>query len=123
MPLNLYLDDDSDYDLFISLFAKAGHQVVSPRAVGTSGRGDEEHLLFAARNGYVLISYNCDDFLQLHEEFRSSGRSHSGIFGIYRNHDPRKDMKPYDILRAIGRIEQSGLRLEDEFFKLNEWQF
>lgn len=122
MPLNLYLDDDSDYNLFISLFTKFGHQVVSPRSVGTSGIDDGEHLLCAARLGCVLLSHNCPDFLQLHQEFHAAGRSHGGIFVIYRSHNPRKDMKPRDILRAIDRIEQSGLQLENGFFKLNEWQ-
>lgn len=35
--MRLYLDDDLDSNALIGLLLQAGHQVVSPRAVGTRG--------------------------------------------------------------------------------------
>jgi hypothetical protein len=43
------------------------------------GRADAEHLAFAASTNRVLYSANRSDFLRLHSQWISEGRSHAGI--------------------------------------------
>ena len=42
--MRLYLDDDLDANILIGLLQHAGHEVVSPHAVGTRGVQDSAHL-------------------------------------------------------------------------------
>lgn len=58
--MRVYLDDDLDSNALIGLLQKAGHEVISPRAVGTRGVADEEHLRYAAAHALVLLTANAD---------------------------------------------------------------
>jgi Domain of unknown function (DUF5615) len=64
--MRLYLDDDLDGNILISLLQHAGHAVVSPRVVGTRGVLDPAHLRYAADHDLVLLTANAKDFLALH---------------------------------------------------------
>jgi hypothetical protein len=66
--MRLYLDDDLDGNVLIGLLQHAGHDVVSPRAVGTRGVQDAVHLRYAADHGLVLLTANAKDFLALHAQ-------------------------------------------------------
>ena len=63
--MRIYLDDDLDSNRLIDLFRLAGHEVISPRAVGTRGVADEEHLHYAFSHGLVLLTANAEDFIDL----------------------------------------------------------
>ena len=43
MPLTVYLDDCSDDNLLIARIKQAGHDVISPRGIGTAGIDDRDH--------------------------------------------------------------------------------
>jgi hypothetical protein len=122
MPLSIYLDDSLDADLLIVLLRNAGHTVISPRDVGTSRADDDVHLEFAAQNGYPLLTANINDFENLHADFQSQGRSHSGIFLVHYDGDVTKDMTFRDIVRAIGNLLASGVPIPNEVHALNHWR-
>lgn len=42
-------------------------------------REDDEQLAFASSLGRVLYSYNVGDYLRVHSDWLTKGRSHSGI--------------------------------------------
>ena len=65
--MRLYLDDDLDGNTLIGLLRQAGHEVVSPRVVGTRGVHDAAHLRYAADHELVLLTANVKDFLALHQ--------------------------------------------------------
>jgi len=102
MPLTVYLDDCSDDNLLIARIKQAGHDVISPRGIGTAGIDDRDHLEYAARHGLVLLTHNPQDFIDLHELWKMHQRQHSGILLVYRDNNPSKDMTAADIVQGFG---------------------
>ena len=122
MSLAIYLDDCSDDDDLIAFLVQAGHTVISPRAAGTKGWDDPDHLEYAAAHGYVLFTHNPPDFRRLHRDWQAQGRTHASIFLIYKDNNVRKDMTHPDIVRAIGNLLASGVPIVNEIHILNHWQ-
>ena len=118
----MYLDDDLDSHALIGLLRQAGHEVVSPRSVGTRGVADEDHLGYAAGNGLVLLTANAQDFVALHRVWASQQREHHGILIVYRENNPVRDLSFQQIAQAITQIEQSSLRLPNASHNLNFWR-
>jgi hypothetical protein len=119
LSLNIYLDDCAYAKTLVQLLQAAGHRVVTPIQAGTSGKADEEHLLFAASQGLVLLTKNPDDFAQLH----NASSEHAGILVIYQDNDPDRDMAYAEIVRAIGNLEWAGITLSKSFQVLNAWRY
>ena len=122
MPLSFYLDDCSDEDLLIRLLRRAGHTVTSPRQTGTVGWYDSDHLDYASRHDFTLITHNPRDFRDLHDIRHAQGLRHRGIILIYRDNDPSRDMTAADIVRAIERLMASGLPIDNNVHILNQWR-
>jgi hypothetical protein len=120
--MNLYLDDDTVGQQLIALLIRAGHAVTLPGNVGLAGRSDPRHLKWALEHGLVVLTRNHDDFLDLHDVIRAAGGTHPGILAVRFDNDTRRDMKPPDIVRAIARLEASGLVIVNEFHVLNHWR-
>jgi len=120
--MRLYLDDDLDSNALIGLLRQAGHEVVSPRAVGTRGVSDEEHLRYASEHALTLLTANAGDFIELHEEWRSHQWEHYGILIVYRENNPLRVMTFEEIAHAVTRLEQSNLPLRNGFHNLNFWR-
>lgn len=120
--MRVYLDDDLDSNALIGLLRQAGHEVASPRAVGTRGVSDEEHLRYASEHGLILLTANAGDFIDLHEEWMSHQEEHYGILVVYRENNPARDMTFEQIAHAVTRLEQSNLPLGNAFHNLNVWR-
>ena len=120
--MRLYLDDDLDSNALIGLLLQAGHQVVSPRAVGTRGVSDEEHLRYASEHALTLLTANAGDFIDQHEEWRSLQWEHYGILAVYRENNPVRDMTFEQIAHAVTQLEESNLTLKNAFHNLNLWR-
>ena len=121
MALNLYLDDCANADLLADLLTQAGHGVVRPGDTGTLGVADDLHLAYAAPHGLILVTKNPQDFRTLHD----LDQKHAGIFAVYQDNDPTRDMSPADIVAAIWKIEQAtqhGYVIAGEFHNLNAWR-
>lgn len=122
MPLSLYLDDCADDDTLVALRRRAGHQVQTPRVAGTSGVSDSEHLDYAARHGYTLLTKDPDDFIDLHDQWQATNRAHSGILLIYEEKDVSKNMNRVEIVAAIDNLLASGLPIANQIYNLNHWR-
>ena len=122
MPLSLYLDDCADDDTLAGLLRQARHQVSTPRVTGTSGVSDKEHLDYAARCGYTLLTKDPDDFIDLHDQWQASNRPHSGILLIYEDKDVRKNMSRTQIVAAIENLIASAVPIANEVHNLNQWR-
>jgi len=122
MSLTIYLDDCSDHDDMIAFLTQAGHTVISPRAAGTKGWDDSDHLDYAATHGYVLLTYNPRHFDMLHKTWQAQGRTHAGIFLVYQDNNLVKDMTYADIVRTVGNLLASGLPIANAVHILNHWQ-
>lgn len=119
---DLYLDDCLDGDELIAFLRSAGHFVEYPRHAETKDWDDPDHVEFAAQHGYILLTQNPNDLLDIHADWQAQGRTHSGIFLIYRENIKSKDMTPPDIVHAIGNLLASGIPIANEIHVLNHWR-
>lgn len=120
--MRVYLDDDLDSNALIGRLKQEGHEVVSPREVGTRGVSDEEHLRYAAAHTLVLLSANCADFIDRQTEWTRQQREHKGILLVYRDNNAARDMTFQQIAHAVTQIERAGLRLANACHNLNFWR-
>lgn len=120
--MRIYVDDDLAQPLLAQLLRKAGHDVLFPIALGISGREDPVHLRFAVREARVFLSGNHDDFEQLHDLVLEAQGHHPGILIVRRDNNPRRDLGPRGIARAIDNLLATGTPLDDQFLILNHWR-
>jgi predicted nuclease of predicted toxin-antitoxin system len=99
---NLYLDENVTVRLFEPL-ASLGHDTVSANHLGHKGRTDAEQLLIATNLGRILVTYDRDDSLLLHEAWLEWSRAwdvprtHAGIIVIH----PVRGFTVDDIARSV----------------------
>ena len=120
--MRLYLDDCADDDLLIRLLRRAGHTVESPRQRGLRGADDGDHLAFAHTLGLVVLTFDCADFLELHNRWQEQLRSHSGIIVIYREQDVSRNMTHGQTVEALSKLAASSTIVSNQFIVLNQWR-
>jgi hypothetical protein len=87
-----------------------------------AGSDDPVHLTHAIRENRVLFTGNHDDFEALHDLIMQAGGHHPGIPVVRRDNDPRRDMTPAGIVRAIDKLLAAGVPIADQFVILNQWR-
>src|SRR5262249_19147405 len=112
--MKLYLDDNSTSAVLIRLLRQAGHDVEIPANAGLAGRSDAVHLRHAIQGSRVVLTYDHRDFLELHELLMEGRGHHPGILAVRNDGDPKKDLKPWQIVRAIGNFLAAKMPLTDE---------
>jgi hypothetical protein len=121
VPLNLYLGANSD--LLATLLRQASHQVTRPADCGLQGADDEDHFAYAVLNNLAIITKNPSDFKGLHD----SDPIHGGIFAIYQDNDPARDMSDAEIVKSLANVElasqNGGDTIENHFHVLNDWRY
>jgi predicted nuclease of predicted toxin-antitoxin system len=120
--MRLYLDDDMVRPLLARLLRTAGHDVILPAEVGLSGDEDPVHFTYAIQQDRILLSRNYHDFELLHNLVVQARGHHPGVLIVRRDDNPKRNMSPADIVRALRNLEASGLPLLDHYYELNPWQ-
>jgi len=120
--MRLYLDDDSANPLLVKLLRKARHDVMIPQDAGLSGEADPVHLRYAIIEMRVMLTRNYDDFLDLHNLIVAAQGHHPGILVVREDNDPRRDMKPGVIVRALANLVAAGVQVADSYLILNHWR-
>jgi len=118
----LYLDDDSVDTLLIRLLRNAGHDVRIPFELGLLGRQDAVHLRHAVREDRLLLSGNHDDFEFLHDLILEAQGHQPGVLIVRRDNNPKRDLTPKGIVRAISNLVAAQVPLKDQFIVLNQWR-
>src|SRR5215472_16495252 len=103
--MNVYLDEDTASPLLTRLLRRAGHDVQVPADVGMRGASDPAALTHAVRAARVVITHNYDDFEELHDLVRETQGHHTGILVVRRDREPKRNMSPRGIVRAIANLE------------------
>ena len=121
--MRLYIDDDSVDPALIRVLRHDGHDVQVPADVGLGGVSDQAHLAHAIRDHRAIVTKNHGDFEDLHDlvVFAATGR-HEGILVVRYDNDPRNNMSPGDIARAVRNLENAGVAIADSYHELNHWQ-
>jgi predicted nuclease of predicted toxin-antitoxin system len=126
VPLALYLDDCAYSKKLVRLLTAAGHTVVVPAEAGLTGRDDAAHFAYACEHGLIVVTRNAADFHALHEQTLARAADHPGVFAVYQDNNPNRDMSYQEIVAAIGRLEAtwsaSGQSLGNNFHTLNAWR-
>jgi predicted nuclease of predicted toxin-antitoxin system len=120
--MDLYLDDNATDRVLLRLLRAAGHTVVIPADLGTTGENDPVHFLKAIQANRLLVTHDHDDFDELHALVIGSGGHHPGVLVIRRDNDPTRDLKPPGIVRAIHNLEAAGVPIADLVHVLNQWR-
>jgi len=120
--MNLYLDDNRVDARLHGLLRKAGHTVVRPADAQLSGASDARQLEHAIRNGLAVLTADRLDFWELHGLVLAAGGHHPGILFVRFDNDRSRDMRAHHIVRAIGKLERSGIPTVDRVIELNRWR-
>jgi hypothetical protein len=120
--MRLYLDDDIASALLAQTLRRAGHDVRTPSEAGLTGTSDSVHFRRAIQDDRILLSRNYVDFENLHFLVLESKGHHPGVLLVRRDDNPRRNMKPSDILHALHNLEASHIPLADSCLTLNQWR-
>ena len=118
----LYIDDDSVDRVLIRRLTDNGYKTLTPSLAGTAGQADPVHFMCAIRAGSVVLTRDYDDFKLLHDLVLLAGGHHPGILVVRRDNDPKRDMSPRAIVRAIQNLTASDMAIADSFNVLNQWR-
>jgi hypothetical protein len=116
------LDDDSTSGLLVQLLNRAEHDVRLPIQIGVVGRNDAVHLTHAVLESRVLLTYNHDDFEELHNLVGAVGGHHPGVLAVRRDNNPKRDLNEKGIVRALAKLLTAGVPVADQFTILNHWR-
>jgi predicted nuclease of predicted toxin-antitoxin system len=120
--MKIYLDEDLASRQLAGVLTGAGHDVEVPVRIGRLGDSDPVQLAHAIRESRIMLTRNSNDFEELHDLILASGGHHPGILVVRRENNPRRDMRPQGIARAIARIEASALVFENNVHIVNHWR-
>ncbi len=105
--IRLYLDEDIFKSVAPALQAR-GFDVASVHDLHHYGWSDAEHLAYAAAEGRAVFTFNAPDYIALHTEYLSEGRSHAGII-VSKQHSIRETIRRLlDLLNRVTRDEMKN---------------
>ena len=116
--LRLHLDEDTEAHALIRALRDRGVDVTTTSEAGLGEVSDEVQLVWATKEGRVLMTYNAADFCRLHGEFLRTDRRHAGIIVAEQQKLPVGEMVRR-ILRLRAEVDAETMRDRLEF--LNRW--
>ncbi|HKI44533.1 MAG TPA: DUF5615 family PIN-like protein [Balneolales bacterium] len=78
MRIRFYLDEDVPSS-FAQALSNRGVDTETTQTAGNIGCLDRQQLLFASREGRVILTHNKRDFIILHNDFVERNLTHGGI--------------------------------------------
>jgi predicted nuclease of predicted toxin-antitoxin system len=110
MGLTFLFDEDISYRVAEGL-RQRGIDAVSVHELGRANTrvSDEDQLIFAAREGRVLVTYNRADYQALDALWRAQGRTHAGILWCSERSIPRRAIG--DLIRATEAVARQHVAL------------
>ena len=95
-----------------------GIDVLTAADAGMIRRKDEDHLVLAAAQGRAFYSFNVADFHEIHIEWMSTGRFHSGIIlAQQKRYSVGEQIRR--LVRLSGSLSEEAMRNREEF--LGRW--
>jgi hypothetical protein len=116
--IRLYLEEDSMRHSLVNALRSRGMDVTTALEEKMLTRLDEEQLDYATQQGRVLFTFNRGDFVRLHTQYLSQGKSHAGIIvANQQQYTVGEQMRRILHLAAALSVEDMRNRLEF----LNRW--
>jgi predicted nuclease of predicted toxin-antitoxin system len=123
LPVRLLLDECSQAKLLVTKLVAAGHDVQTALQAGVIGVRDDLVFATAIANNRILLTINCADFIALSAALNAQGVPHPGVFLVYLQNDPNRDMSYDRIVKAITNLEETQVRLSNTYHSLNRYDF
>jgi predicted nuclease of predicted toxin-antitoxin system len=120
--MRLYLDEDLGSPLLVRVLRNAGHDVQVPADAGMLGETDPNQLAYAVRDSRICLTKNYGDYEDLHDLVLAVQGHHPGILVVREDNDPKRDLKPHEIVRALLNLEAASYALADRYEVLNPWR-
>jgi predicted nuclease of predicted toxin-antitoxin system len=120
--MNFYLDDSLASKSLEALLVKSGHRALRSQQANLLGANDARHLGYAIGAHLITLTSDWEDFEDLHQLILIAGGTHPGIITVRFENDKTRDMRPAQIVRALSRLERSGIPLSSELIILNHWR-
>lgn len=111
----VYLDEDV-HPFIADALRLRGREALTTQEAGRRGEADLDQLRFAAARGFVLVTYNVQDFPRLHYELLARGEKHAGII-VATQEDPRRNIRA--LLSLLSSV--SAEELVGNLVYLNNW--
>jgi hypothetical protein len=73
-------------------------------------------------DGRVILTKNYRDFEDLHNLIMQAQGHHPGVFAVRQDNDPKRDLTPPGIVRAIRNLLAAGVPIADQYIILNHWR-
>jgi predicted nuclease of predicted toxin-antitoxin system len=105
--MRFLLDQDVPIDVSYSL-VQLGHQVVLLREVLDPLAEDAQVIEYAFQNGWILVTCNRDDFLEL-----AQGKPHAGLIILIRRRSRAAERAA--LIRLIDKAGEDGVRTNINF--------
>ena len=99
MSHRLLLDENAMHRDWRRPLAPLFEAVETMQSLGRNGFRDDEHLEFAAAEGWIIFTFDAGDFARLHWQWIADGRSHAGIIV-----DPNSLLPVGEMLRRMTRL-------------------
>ncbi len=80
-----YYGDEDVPVLVVRIARSLNIDIVHTEELGRKGATDEEQLLFAAREGRILLTRNCRDFWPMTTRYQADGLAHAGVLCITKS--------------------------------------
>jgi hypothetical protein len=116
--LRLYIDEDAMSKALADGLRVRGVDVATVAGEGMRGHVDAAQLSYATAHGRAIFSFNVGDFMRIHSEWLTAGRSHRGIILVRQGR-----LGVGELIRRLLRIamtlESDDMLDRIEF--LNEW--
>ena len=94
-----------------------GLQAESVHALGRTGLSDPEQLRYAAREGYVFVTRNRDDYIRFTVEFFRKDEPHGGVLIVPRS---LPSSRPERIAHALTRWAETKRNPPPELWPLHD---
>ena len=78
-PIRLYLDEDTINHALVTALRSRNIDTLTTQEAGRMGVSDQEQLTYATGLNRTIFTFNTRDFVQLHIDYLTNDRHHTGI--------------------------------------------
>ena len=117
--LAFYLDEDAMSRRLIQAMRSRGLNVLSVSEAGLIHRSDDTHLAYATQQNRVLYSFNVAHFCQIHSDWLTVAKTHSGILLGHQQRRYSVGTQLRGLLRLSAQCNAAEMRDRLEF--LSDW--
>jgi len=109
--------------LLVGKLIAAGHDVQTATQANVVGVRDDVVFATAIRNDRIILTSNCADFIAISDALNTQGVQHPGVFLVFLQNNPNRDMSYDEIVKAIENLEATQLPLANTYHSLNNYDY